>query len=59
MYLSLSCGLKPKVLQLVHDSSLGGHLGFLKSYHRLKHDFYWIGMRANLKNHIKECGVCQ
>ena len=59
MYLSLSCGLKPKVLQLVHDSSLGGHSGFLKSYHRLKHDFYWVGMRADLKNHIKECGVCQ
>ena len=40
VYLSSSCGLKPKVLQLVHDSPLGGHLGFLKSCHRLKHDFY-------------------
>ena len=40
VYLSPSYGLKPKVLQLVHDSPLGGHLGFLKSCHRLKHDFY-------------------
>ena len=40
VYLSSACGLKPKVLQMVHDSPLGGHLGFLKSYHRLKQDFY-------------------
>ena len=31
VYLSSSCGLKPKVLQLVHDSPLGGHSRFLKS----------------------------
>ena len=57
--MSPSCGLKLKVLQQVHDSPLGGHLGFLKSYHRLKKDFYWVGIRADLKKHIRECGVCQ
>ena len=57
--MSPSCGLKIKVLQQVHDSPLGGHSGFLKSYHRLKQDFYWVGMRANLKNHITKCGMCQ
>ena len=36
VYLSSAYGLKPKVLQLVHDSPLGGHSGFLKSYHWLK-----------------------
>ena len=59
VYMSPSCGLKLKVLQQVHDSPLGGHSGFLKSYHRLKQDFYWVGMRANLKNHITKCGMCQ
>lgn len=54
-----TCALKPKVLHLVHDSPLGGHVGFLKSYHRLKQDFFWHGMKSDLKVHIKECDVCQ
>lgn len=59
VYLGPQCSLKPKVLHLVHDSPLGGHSGFLKSFHRLKQDFFWVGMKSDLKQHIRECGVCQ
>ena len=41
--------LKTKVLQQVHDGPLGGHSGYLKTYHRLKKDFYWAGMSRDLK----------
>ena len=44
-----NCSLIPKVLQQVHDSPLGGHSRFLKSFHRLKQDFYWVGMKSYLK----------
>ena len=44
---------------LVHDSPLGGHSSFLKSFHRLKQDFFWVGMKSDLELHIRECGVCQ
>ena len=59
VFLWPTCTLKAKVLHLVHDSPLGGHAGFLKSYHRLKQDFFWHGMKSDLKLHIKECDVCQ
>ena len=36
--------LKTFVLQQVHNSPLGGHSGYLKSFHRLKKDFYWSSM---------------
>ena len=59
MFLWPTCALKPKVLHLVHNSPLGGYAGFLKSYRKLKQDFFWQGMKADLKTHIKECVVCQ
>lgn len=58
VYLDSHNSLKSKVLHLVHDSPLGGHSGFLESFHRLKQDFFWVGMKSNLKLHIRECGVC-
>ena len=33
VYLGPQCSLKPKVLHLVHDNSLGGHFGFFKSFY--------------------------
>ena len=48
------------MLRQVHDSPLGGCSGFLKSFHKLKQDFFfWVGMKANLKQHNREYGVCQ
>ena len=47
-----------KTLVLQHESPLGGHFGYLKSFHRLKKDFYWYGMGKDLKNLVKEYDVC-
>ena len=36
IYLGSNCDLKPKVMSLVHDSPLGGHSSYLKTFHRVK-----------------------
>ena len=59
IYLGDRCKLKGKVLELVHDSPLGGHSGFLKTLHRAKKDWFWWGMKKDLKDYIKCCEVCQ
>ena len=41
IFLGPSNCLKPKVLSHVHDSPLGGNSRYLKSFHRLKQDFWW------------------
>ena len=38
---------------------LGVHSGYLKSFYRLKQDFWWQGMKFDFKNYIKECVVYQ
>jgi len=51
--------LKVAVLQQVHNSHLGGHSRFLKTFHRVKRDFYWPGLREDVKKHVKECDTYQ
>jgi hypothetical protein len=51
--------MKAKVLALIHDSPLGGHLGYLKTLHRTKRDWFWQGMNKDIKAYIRGCDTCQ
>ena len=59
IYISPTSSLIPLILQKMHDSPIGGHSGYLKTLHRIKHDFYWQGMKNAIKDHIRCCEVCQ
>jgi hypothetical protein len=41
LYLCKNSQLKQKVLLELHTSPIGGHLVFLKTYHRVKKHFFW------------------
>ena len=58
-YLGSACPLKVQILQHVHSSPLAGYFGFLKSNQRAKREFFWHGMKIDLKQFIRECDVCQ
>lgn len=49
----------PKILQLYHDSPLGGHSGDVKTYLRIAAEWFWVGMRKNVAFHVRHCEVCQ
>jgi hypothetical protein len=36
-----------------------GHSGFTKTYDRVKHSFFWDGMKQDIHNFVVECDVCQ
>ena len=42
-----------------HNSPLGGHSGFLKTYHRVKKEFFWDGLKSDIQKFVAECLVCQ
>ena len=42
----------------MHASPLGGHSGFLKTYHRVKKEF-WDGLKSDIQKFVVECLVCQ
>jgi hypothetical protein len=51
--------LRTKILHLVHDSPVAGHSSYQKTLHHAKHDFSWPGLRANLKQYVRDCDICQ
>jgi hypothetical protein len=59
LYLCKNSQLKQKVLLELHTSPVGGHLGFLKTYHRVKKDFFWDGLKTDVQSSVEECLVCQ
>ncbi|KAE8881851.1 hypothetical protein PF003_g34085 [Phytophthora fragariae] len=47
-----------EVLQSCHDSLEGGHQGITRTYHRVKSDYYWIGLYADVEKHVRSCPDC-
>ncbi|OWZ07905.1 reverse transcriptase [Phytophthora megakarya] len=50
--------MRQEVLQNCHDSIEGGHQGVVHSYQRVKHNYYWIGLYADVERHVKSCLAC-
>jgi hypothetical protein len=59
LYLCKNSQLKQKVLLELHTSPVGGHSGFLKTYHRVKKDFFGDGLKTDVQRFVAECLVCQ
>jgi hypothetical protein len=59
LYLCKNSKLKQKVLLELHTSPVGGHSGFLKTYHRVKKGLFWDGLKTDVQRFVAECLVCQ
>lgn len=59
LVLSKTSSLIPSVLHTFHDSVLGGHSSFLRTYKRLTGELYWEGMKGDVKKYVAECLICQ
>ncbi|KAA0039091.1 Transposon Ty3-G Gag-Pol polyprotein [Cucumis melo var. makuwa] len=51
--------LIPVILDTFHNSVVGGHSGFLRTYKRVAAELYWDGMKADINKHCEECLTCQ
>jgi hypothetical protein len=59
LYLCKNSQLKQKVLLELHTSPIGGHSRFLKTYHRVKKEFFWDGLKTDVQRFVAECLVFQ
>ncbi|XP_064479233.1 protein NYNRIN-like [Ornithodoros turicata] len=51
--------LRSEILHLGHDHPLSGHMGYFKTYKRIRQHHFWLGMRADVSRYVRACGVCQ
>ncbi|UYV79051.1 K02A2.6-like [Cordylochernes scorpioides] len=51
--------LRMEILSDLHDAPTAGHLGFAKTYDRVKRRFYWPGLYRSVKRYVGHCQDCQ
>ncbi|GFY19237.1 transposon Tf2-9 polyprotein [Trichonephila clavipes] len=51
--------LRADILRHFHDAPTAGHLGFAKTYDRIRKRFYWLGMYRNVVRYVMHCRECQ
>ena len=50
--------LTKKVIELLHDHLTAGHLGFVKTLHRIQERYVWDGMYTEIEKYTKSCVSC-
>ena len=45
--------VRNNIMEVIHASSEGGHTGFIGTYHKAKAHFYWLGMKAEIRNGLQ------
>lgn len=50
--------LKNEILKQVHDSPLGGHLGWKKTLEKVRQRYFWFELREDVKQWVAKCDVC-
>ncbi|GFT55260.1 transposon Ty3-I Gag-Pol polyprotein [Trichonephila clavipes] len=48
-----------EILQHFHDASTAGHLGFAKTYDRIRKHFFWPRLYRNVRHYVMHCRECQ
>ncbi|XP_026452487.1 uncharacterized protein LOC113352960 [Papaver somniferum] len=48
-----------KILEEFHTQPICGQSGFLRTYKRMQHSFYWKGLKQFVKTFVLHCDVCQ
>ena len=57
--LVLPHSLRESVLEVAHDSILGGHLATKKTYDRVISNFFWPGAYDDVSRYCQSCDICQ
>jgi hypothetical protein len=48
-----------QVLEFIHFNPTAGHSGYHNTVHRAKANFYWPGMRKDIKLFVRKYPICQ
>lgn len=50
---------KLQLLAEYHNNPLGGHQGVTRTFNKIHAQYYWKGMRKQIKEYIRKCPICQ
>ncbi|UYV72292.1 K02A2.6-like [Cordylochernes scorpioides] len=47
------------ILREAHDAPMAGHLGFAKTYDRVRRKYFWPGLHRSVRQYVAHCRECQ
>ena len=50
--------LVPKVLEMAHDNTMARHFGTRRTLLRVRGQFYWMGINADVRAWCRSCQIC-
>lgn len=59
LYVGKTTELRNKIIQNMHESSMGGHSGIENTYQKINQTFFWPELRQEVKEWVKACHICQ
>ena len=59
IWIPFPCAITQSLLEEFHASPIGGHFGTAKTLHRLQQNFDWPIIRADVRQFVAQCSVCQ
>lgn len=59
LMISEQSSLIPTLLHTFHDSILGGHSRFLRTYKPINGELHWKGMKTDINNYLEQRDKCQ
>nr|AHN53418.1 pol polyprotein [Nuttalliella namaqua] len=59
LLLVIPAHLKNEVLRSLHDDPTSGHLGFYKTYDRVRRRFFWPRQYSSVHKYVVSCPACQ
>ena len=51
--------MQPEIIELHHATPVAGHFGWARTLDQLSRQFWWPGMREDVKSFVASCGSCQ
>ena len=51
--------MRKEIMTEAHNSRIAGHSGSFRTIGRIREQFWWPGMDADVAEHVKRCTVCQ
>lgn len=59
VWVGASLALCSKLIAVFHSGAVGGHSRVPVTYRRMKHHVAWTGMRADVRDFVTACQICQ
>ncbi|UYV71040.1 hypothetical protein LAZ67_8001511, partial [Cordylochernes scorpioides] len=51
--------MRVDILSEAHDAPMAGHLGFAKTYDRVRRKYFWPGLPRSVRQYVAHCRECQ